>query len=62
MGGWGKCPAFVVLSRSLSYVCIKELIGMAILDLFLLMTNNWIIEPPAMRFARANDLFAALLG
>jgi hypothetical protein len=29
--------------------------------LFLLMTNNWIIETLAMRFARANDRFAALL-
>ncbi len=34
---------------------------MAILRLFLLMTNNWIIETLAMRFARANDGFAALL-
>ena len=32
-----------------------------ILRLFLLMTNNWIIEPLAMRFARADDRFAALL-
>ena len=32
-----------------------------ILRLFLLMTNNWIIETLAMRLARANDRFAALL-
>jgi hypothetical protein len=32
-----------------------------ILRLFFLMTNNWIIETLAMRFARTDDLFAALL-